>query len=140
MSEQFEKDLEDLMPAKTPEQREIEYKIEEKQVIDRVIRGVNDLFVKDYDLPELGMQFTIKIRVPNALEIGRIQGRLSAYLNGMNNYASEYFIVSYQTLATLRITGVDVPKELAKDEDIYNLDVLYQIGRDFQQWLNKFRK
>ncbi|MNP56189.1 hypothetical protein D3C76_1508960 [compost metagenome] len=57
----------------------------------------------------------------------------------MNNYASEYMIVAYQMLATIRTTGVDIPKALAKDEDIYNLDILYVIGRDFQDWLNTFR-
>lgn len=123
----------------TPEEREIKQKQEEKKVIDRIIRGVNDVFEKDYNFEDLGLKFTIKIKAPNALEIGKIQARLSAYLGGMNNYASEYMLVAYQALATLRVTGIDVPKELAKDEDIYNLDILYMIGRDFQQWLNNFR-
>ena len=139
MSEDFEKDLEGLVKPATPEEREMEQKVEEKKAIDRIIRGVNDVFIKDYDLTDLGMKFTIKIKAPNALEIGKIQAKLSAYLGGMNNYASEYFILVYQALATIRVTGIEIPKELQKDEDIYNLDVLYMIGRDFQQWLNNFR-
>lgn len=123
----------------TPEERQEVERKETKKVVDRIIRGVNDTFEKDYDFEDLGIKFTIKIKAPNALEIGKIQARMSSYLGGMNNYASEYMIVVYQTLATLRVTGIDVPKELEKDEDIYNLDILYVIGRDFQQWLNNFR-
>lgn len=138
MSENFEQELEGFKQL-TPEQKEIEVKKDQKQVIDRIIRGVNDTFVKDYDFEDMGLKFTIKIKAPNALEIGRIQAKMSAYLGGMNNYASEYMIVVYQTLATLRTTGVDVPKELAKDEDIYNLDILYTVGMDFREWLDNFR-
>lgn len=123
----------------TPEQKEAKQRQDQKKVIDRIIRGVNDTFEKDYTFSDLGLKFTIKMKAPNALEIGKIQARMSSYLGGMNNYASEYMLVVYQTLATLRTTGIDVPKELENDEDIYNLDVLYVIGRDFQQWLNNFR-
>jgi hypothetical protein len=139
MTENFENQLEGFQQEKTQEQREMETKIEQKKVIDRIIRGVNDTFEKDYTFEDLDLKFTIKIKAPNALEIGKIQARLSAYLGGMNNYASEYMIVAYQTLATIRTTGVEIPKALAKDEDIYNLDILYVIGRDFQDWLNTFR-
>jgi hypothetical protein len=139
MSENFEKDLEGLMPEKSQEDREMDKKVEQKQVIDRIVRGVNDVFEKDYTFEDLGVKFTVKVKAPNALEIGKIQARMSAYLGGMNNYASEYMIVAYQMLATLRVTGLEVPKELQKDEDIYNLDILYVMGRDFKQWLDNFR-
>lgn len=139
MSDNFDNALEGFSQKQTPEERENAHRIEEKKVIDRIIRGVNDTFEKDYDFKDMGMKFKIKIKAPNALDIGKIQARFSAYLGGMNNYASEYIIVAYQTLATIRVTGVEVPKELEKDEDIYNLDVLYEIGRDFKQWLDNFR-
>lgn len=124
----------------THEQRDAKDKKEKKEVIDRIIRGVNDTFIKEYHFEDMDMHFTVKMRAPNALEVGRVQALLSRYLGGMNNYVSEYMMVVYTTLATLRVTGEDVPKELEKDEEIYNLDVLYDIGRDFQQWLNNFRK
>lgn len=125
--------------AEKPVDHEEEKRKDTKEVVDRIIRGVNDTFVKDYDFEDMGLKFQIKLKAPNALEIGKIQARMSAYLGGMNNYSSEYMLIVYQTLATLRVTGIDVPKELAKDEDIYNLEILYVIGRDFQQWLNNFR-
>lgn len=123
----------------TPEEKKVKEQKDQKKAIDRIVRGVNDTFEKEYKFDDLGIKFTIKIKAPNALEIGRIQAKLAAYLGGMNNYSSEYMIVVYQTLSALRITGIDVPKELEKDEDIYNLDILYTIGRDFQQWLNNFQ-
>lgn len=138
MTENFESALEGFQ-EKTPEQKEEELRKEQKKVIDRIIRGVNDTFVKEYNFEDLGLKFTIKMRAPNALEVGKIQARMAAYLGGMNNYVSEYMVIVYQTLAALREVGIDVPKELAKDEEIYNLDILYQIGVDFQEWLNSFR-
>jgi hypothetical protein len=138
MSEHFEKEMEGFKQH-TPEEREVEVRKEQKKAIDRIIRGVNDVFEKDYKYEDLNLEFTIKLKAPHALEIGKIQARTSAYLGGMNNYASEFMLVVYNTLATIRVTGIDVPKFLEKDEDIYNLDILYTIGRDFQQWLNSFR-
>jgi hypothetical protein len=136
MSENYELDG---FNQQTPEEREMEIKKEQKKVVDRIIRGVNDVFEKDYNFEDLGIKFKIKLRAPNALEVGKIKARTSAYLGGMNNYADEYTLIVYNTLSTLRTTGIDVPKVLEKDEDIYNLDILYTIGRDFQQWLNNFR-
>lgn len=139
--EEFEKEMQGFNKSEETkqEEQEQEEKIEQKKTIDRIVRGVNDTFEKDYNFDDLGLKFTVKIKAPNALEIGRIQARMSAYLGGMNNYASEYMSVVYSTLATLRTTGVDVPKELEKDEDIYNLDIIYLIGRDFQHWLDNFQ-
>lgn len=141
MSEQenVRKDIEDITGEATPEQKELKQKKEQKETIDRIIRGVNDTFVKEYDFDDIGIKFTVKIQAPNAIEIGKIQARTSAYLGGMNNYASEYHLIVYQTLATLRVTGKDIPEELEDDNKIYNLDMLYIIGRDFQQWLDNFR-
>lgn len=129
------------MPSEpeTKEERENRERQEQKEVLDRVVRGVNDMFIKEYDFEDIGIKFTIKIQIPNAIETGKVHARMSLYLGGMNNYASEYYLVAYQALALLRVTGKDVPKELENDEDIYNLDVLYEIGRDFEQWLSQFR-
>jgi len=123
----------------TKEEKELKELKEQKEVIDRIIRGVNDVFEKDYNLEDLGLKFKIKVKAPNALEIGQIQARVSSYLGGMNVYAPEYMLVAYQMLATLRVTGIEVPDFLKDDEKIYNLDILVEIGRDFQQWLSNFR-
>ena len=142
MSENFENNLNSFQEQdkeQTPEQREMETRKEQKKAIDRIIRGVNDTFIKDYTYEDIGLKFTIKLKAPNALEVGRIQARLASYLGGMNNYASEYMLVVYQTLSAFRTVGIDVPKELEKDEDIYNLEILYEIGVDFNNWLNTFR-
>lgn len=138
MSENFENQMEKLREI-PEEQRKAEEFVEQKKVIDRIVRGVNDTFIKDYKYPDIGINYTIKIKAPNAIETGKIQAMMSAYLGGMNNYASDYMLIVYNTLATLRVTGIDVPKELAKDEDIYNLDIIYEIGVDFQRWLENFR-
>jgi len=139
MSENLEQEVVGMEVEESAEARETRKRLEEKKVIDRVIRGVNDTFEKDYNIPELGIKMKIKAKAPNAMQIGKIQARLSMYLGGMNNYAPEYILIAYQMLATLRETGIDVPKELEKDEDIFNLDILYHIGVDFKRWLDTFR-
>jgi len=141
MSENYENQIEDLMPKQelTPEEREADLSLQKKKAVDRIVRGVNDTFIKDYTFEDLNLKFTIKIKAPNALDIGKIQARAAAYLGGMNTYLDNYTNTVYQTLATIRTTGVEVPKVLANDEDIYNLDILYQIGVDFKQWLDNFR-
>jgi len=137
MSE-FENQMEKLQAPSEEESKAKEF-VEQKKVIDRIIRGVNDTFIKEYKYPDMGIEYTVKLKAPNAIEIGKIQAMMSAYLGGMNNYASDYMLTVYQTLATLRVVGIDVPKELEKDEDIYNLDIIYEIGVDFQRWLENFR-
>ncbi|WCS69959.1 hypothetical protein Goe27_00810 [Bacillus phage vB_BsuM-Goe27] len=130
---------ENLGKNQTPEERELAERAEQKKVIDRIIRGVNDTFEKKYDFPELDLSFRIKLRAPNAVEVGKIQARLAAYLDGMNNYASGYVIRVFTALACIRVVGVEVPEILEDDEKIYNLDILYKIGEDFQRWLDNFR-
>ena len=108
--------------------------------IDRIIRGVNDVWKKHYDFKkEWGVEFDIAIKAPNVIEQGQIQARREAYLEGMGMAVSPYVYQCYQTLATIRTCGVDVPKELEKDEDIFNLSVLYAIGTDWGEWLTSFR-
>lgn len=115
-------------------------KKEEVQKIDRVIRGVNDIFSKHYDFEkEWGVTFDISIKAPNAIEQGTIQARREAYLQGMGMAVSPYQFQVYHTLATIRTCGVVIPKILEKDEDIYNLNILYAIGQDFGDWLSTFR-
>jgi hypothetical protein len=137
MSE-LEDNLKSLQPE-TQEDRENKVKMEQKEVVDRIIRGVNDVFEKEYELDHTGKKYLVKIKAPNALEVGKIQAKLAVYLGGMNNYQSEYILTAYSTLATIRTTGIDVPEPIKNDEDIYNLDMFYAIGRDFEQWLTSFR-
>lgn len=112
---------------------------EELSQIDRVIRGVNDTFIKDYDFKEYGLKFTIKIKAPNIKEQGKIQARREAYLQGMGLAVNPFYYNAFDALATIRVCGVEVPKELQDDEDIYNLYVLVKIGDDFGRWLGSFR-
>ncbi|UNA01493.1 tail assembly chaperone [Bacillus phage vB_BcgM] len=136
----IQKDIEHLQEPKTAEQVEAERQEEQREVVDRIIRGKNDIFTKHYDLPEFDLKFTIAIKAPNAIEVGKIQAMTSGYLSGMNTYMSQYYLVVYQTLSSIRVCGKEVPKFLEKDEDIYNLDILYAIGVDFSAWMNTFRR
>ncbi|AHZ10113.1 hypothetical protein [Bacillus phage Hakuna] len=124
----------------TREEVQEEQAQEKRQLIDRIMRGKNDMFIKHYNLPEYNIEFTVHIQAPNAIESGKIQAKTARYLDGMNLYSSQYYVVVYQTLAILRICGRELPEYLEKDENIYNLDILYLIGVDFAEWLSTFRK
>lgn len=113
---------------------------EEVKHIDRIVRGVNDVFTKHYDFnKEWGVEFDISIKAPNALEQGRVIARREAYLQGVGMAVSPFHYQVYNTLATIRECGVIVPKVLETDEDIYNLHLLYAVGEDFGAWLATFR-
>jgi hypothetical protein len=126
-------------PEEKREDKENSDRKEKKQLADRIVKGQNDIFEKEYTFEDLDMKFTIKLRAPNAIEVGKIQAKTSIYLGGTNQYASHFHLMAFNALATIRTVGVSVPEELKKDEDIYNLNVLYKIGVDFAEWLNKFR-
>ncbi|ULF49011.1 tail assembly chaperone [Bacillus phage Darren] len=122
----------------TREEVQEEQAQEKRKLIDRIMRGKNDMFIKHYNLPEYNIEFTVHIQAPNAIESGKIQAKTARYLDGMNLYSSQYYVVVYQTLAILRICGRELPEYLEKDENIYNLDILYLIGVDFAEWLSTF--
>lgn len=110
------------------------------QQVNRIIRGVNDVWEKHYNLPQYDMDFTISIKAPNVLDYGVINAKREEYLKGMGAYTPEATFIAYHMLATIRTVGVKVPQELEKDEEIFNLAILYQIGIDFTEWLDTFQR
>lgn len=111
----------------------------EVETINRVIAGENDVFEKDYKFKELGLEFTIKIKYPNALEQGKIHAQTALYFDGLSRFMPENIMLAYTTLASLRVCGIDVPEFLQNDEEIYNINILAVIGKDYVDWLNSFR-
>lgn len=105
----------------------------------RVIPGVNNVWEKEYDYRDMDLKFKLSIRVPNAIEQGRIQARREQYLRGMGAFVNDYIYGCYQALATIQEVGIDVPEMLADEERIYNLAILYDIHRDITEWLDTFR-
>lgn len=140
MSDNFEQELEGFESTEKTRE-EIEAEKQEKQVkqIQRIIQGVNDVWEKKYDFPDLQLKFKLKVRAPNILEQGKIHAKVVRYLEGTNGYASEYYLYVFNTLATLQVTGVEVPDFLKNEENLYNAQILYKIGVDFQRWLDTFQ-
>lgn len=105
----------------------------------RVTPGVNNVWEKEYDYKDIDLKFKLSIRVPNAIEQGRIQARREQYLRGMGAFVNDYIYGCYQALATIQEVGIEVPDILADEERIYNLAILYDIHRDISEWLDTFR-
>ncbi|AAY52876.1 hypothetical protein [Listeria phage List-36] len=137
--EQIEESKEKMLTKEDIDRINYEQQTKQKKTLDRIIKGVNDVWTHEYDFKELDLKFTIRLRAPNALEQATIQANREAYLKGTGALVSDYIYTIYHTLATIRTVGVDIPKELAEDDNIYNTAILYQIGRDFAEWLDTFR-
>lgn len=112
---------------------------EEKVALDKIVRGINDTFVKDYKFEDYGgLQLTVKIKAPNAIEQGRIHQIRERYLGGTGTMVNSFTYLVYHTFGLLEVCGMDVPVEL-KPENVYNMNVIYKIGVDFADWLDRFQ-
>lgn len=107
---------------------------------DYIVRGFNDMFVKEYSFDEDKIKFTIKIKMPNIIENGKVEALRDHYLDGTALNQSVFIYNAYDALALIRVCGKDVPKELAKDENIYEpgLEWLNAIDKDYSNWAARF--
>lgn len=119
----------------------IKYKQEEEQeeVLDKILKGVNDVFKKDYDFKELDLKFSIALHIPNAIETGRILSLTSKLLDGDVFSVPKMYYDAFHMLATIMIVGDDIPKEFEDPEKVYNLDPLIIVRKDWLEFLNSFR-
>lgn len=112
---------------------------EERTALDKIVRGVNDVFIKDYKFEDYGgMELAVRIKAPNALEQGRINSVRENFVGGTGTMLNTFTYIVYHTLALLEVCGIDVPTEL-KPENVYNLNIVYKIGVDFAEWLDRFQ-
>lgn len=112
---------------------------DEKVALDRIVRGVNDIYEKEYNFEDLGgLKLKVKIKAPNALEQGRINAVRENFVGGTGTMLNSFTYVVYHTFALLQVCGIDVPKEL-EPENVYNLNIIYKIGTDFGDWLDRFQ-
>lgn len=141
MTEQFERpqgldtvSQEDLqMLAEIKKQKEV------KEKVNRVIKGENDVFDKEYAFEELDLKFTIKIKFPNILEQAKVQAATERYFEGLGSLMPPNVLRAYRMLATMQICGKEIPSIFKDADDIYNISILDIISRDFQDWMNSFR-
>lgn len=111
----------------------------DKADLEVIIRGVNNVWRRHYSFKEMGIDFTIAIHAPSILEQGKINALREQYLQGSGSFAPSSLFVAFQTLATIRVCGEEVPDFLKSDEDIYAVHILQKIGYDFSEWLDSFR-
>lgn len=132
------KDVNEMTPEEIDRLKYQDRKEKEK-VVNKVIKGVNDVWEKEYNFEELDLRFKVKVKLPNAREQGNIMALRSTYLGGMDAYQSDLIINAYQMLATLQEVGVEVPKEFQDPEDIYNLYPLSVMYDDWLDFMSSFR-
>lgn len=121
------------------------YKLKYKQEQDKeatllkVIKGVNDVWEKDYNFEEADLRFKIKVKIPNAMEQSQIRALTDEFLFGKSDSTPDFIYNAYFMLATLQVVGKEVPIEFRDPEEIYNMDYLAYVYKDWRQFLRTFR-
>lgn len=111
----------------------------EKTALDKIVRGVNDIYVHEYTFEDYGgLEITVKIKAPNAIEQGKINAVRENFLGGTGTMVNTFTYVVFHTFALLQVCGIDVPKEI-EPENVFNMNIIYKIGVDFADWLDRFQ-
>lgn len=134
-----DKEEENKEPKKTREEIAQEQSDKQEVVLNKIIQGVNDVFEKDYNFEELDLKFTIKARLPNVKEQTRIRNLTDDLLDGRSLETADAIYYQYFMLATLLVTGIDVPKMFRDPDKIYTLSPLLTVYLDFVEYANSFR-
>ncbi|XWX29920.1 tail assembly chaperone [Staphylococcus phage PG-2021_15] len=113
--------------------------VEKEKAIVKVIKGVNDVWEKEYNFEEADLNFKVKIKIPNAMEQSQIRALTDEFLFGKSDSTPDFLYNAYFMLATLQIVGQEVPIEFRDPEEIYNMDYLAYIHRDWRKFLRTFR-
>ena len=132
------KGVQDTTPEQDKQLEEARDTIAKEAEINRVIRGKNNIFIKEYDLKEMGLKFTLKIRFPNVIEQAKISAMVERYFEGIASYMSPALIKAYRMLSTIHVCGEEVPSIFEDDSDIYNIQLISYIAEDFNEWLDTF--
>lgn len=132
------KGLDNLTTEQRAEKVEIEKKEKQARAINKIIKGENDTFEKDYDIKELGLKFKLKVRFPNVIEQAKANAMVERYFEGLSAYMSPNLVRMYRMLSIIHICGVEVPSILSDDEALYNVQLLGYIASDFEEWMDTF--
>jgi len=141
MTEQFERPqgLEAISEEDKALLESIKKQRDTKEKVNRVIKGENDIFDKEYTFEELDLKFTIKIKLPSILEQAKIQAATERMFEGLGSLMPPNVLRAYRMLATIQICGKEIPSIFKDADDIYNISIFDIISSDFQDWMNSFR-
>ncbi len=105
----------------------------------KVLSGVNNVFRKHYKLAERDLDFHISIKAPSVLDLAEINVAREQMCGGIGKLLPESQFVLFQTMATFKICGEDIPLFLQDPSKIYASDIVVMIGRDYADWLDTFQ-
>lgn len=119
---------------------------DEKEVV-KVLSSSNNLFVKDYNIKELDLQFSLSIRVPNLMENAAIEARLQRMFDGIAGLVSYptakayhmYVLLNYEAEKHENDKEVKIPEELL-GEEVYSLKPYSIIADDYEKFLERFQR
>jgi hypothetical protein len=104
-----------------------------------ILKGVNDIYTHHFDFKEMGVEFDIEIKTPNALEEAPIKNFVWSLFPDVTGGIPDYQYIVYYTMKLLELYGRNLPAILQDPENIYNTDILYVIGEDFLNWKDQFQ-
>lgn len=124
---------------------------EKNETIDLVIMGRNNIFKKEYELPELRLKINLVVKYPTIREQALIEALRSDFLKGTDQ---NYFVNrKYEALFTIQENGKDTKvyttdAEGNIEEEIPNYfsldgyarpDILNMVAEDLSVWMSRFR-
>lgn len=124
---------------------------EKNETIDLVIMGRNNIFKKEYDLPELRLKINLVVKYPTIREQALIEALRSDFLKGTDQ---NYFVNrKYEALFTIQENGKDTKVYTTDadgniEEEIPNYfsldgyarpDILNMVAEDLSVWMSRFR-
>lgn len=124
---------------------------EKNETIDLVIMGRNNIFKKEYELPELRLKINLVVKYPTIREQALIEALRSDFLKGTDQ---NYFVNrKYEALFTIQENGKDTKVYTTDadgniEEEIPNYfsldgyarpDILNMVAEDLSVWMSRFR-
>lgn len=135
-----DKDTEEGSKMETKEEHDAKMakNTEQSKGLKALLRGVNDTYKHHFNFEELGLEFDLSIKVPNALEEAPITNFVFSQFPDLDAVPNYQYTVFY-TIKLIELQGIDVPVFLVDLENIYNTDILYAIGENYFEWRSRFQ-
>lgn len=143
-TENKEQEIDELKKKKREQEKKEDGKIL------KVVTSSNNTFEKEYNFSEMGAEpFKVKLKVPSMAMMTKVDAQIERQFEGFASFMDRrrllgfrmYFIIQFQLRKYEDKPGtIEVPDYFQQDlDDIYNIDPLITIGKDFYKFLDTFQ-
>lgn len=115
----------------------------DKTAVTDIIAGIPAFFTKSYDFKVVGsddIKFDIKMRPATLIDSSKVASTVKDLSNSIGGYVSNEIAFALESVAALKVVGIDYPKELIDIDKLYRTDILTQVYSDYIDWMDTFRQ